>query len=127
MNRPIASLLLGANCNEMGGSTQFYGGANGGNLPTIGSPLSAFNTVFGTSMPAGMQANSQLARRKSILDTITAEITGLQATLGSNEKAKLDAHLGSIRPSKTSCSPPPRAPSRAPSQPPPAPTARTNT
>ncbi len=97
VNRPIASLLLGANCNEMGGSTQFYGGANGGNLPAIGSPLSAFNTVFGTSMPAGMPANSMLARRKSILDTITAEITGMQATLGSNEKAKLDAHLGSIR------------------------------
>ncbi|MFL5307181.1 MAG: DUF1552 domain-containing protein, partial [Polyangia bacterium] len=40
VNRPIASLLLGANCNENGGLSQFYGGANGGNLPTIGSPLS---------------------------------------------------------------------------------------
>ena len=39
INRPIASLLLGANCNENGGLSQFYGGTNGGNLPTIGSPL----------------------------------------------------------------------------------------
>jgi Protein of unknown function (DUF1552) len=98
VNRPIASLLLGANCNENGGLSQFYGGANGLNLPTIGSPLSAYNTVFGAAMPAGSNsAQTLLQRRKSILDTITAEINGLKATLGSNESAKLDAHLDSIR------------------------------
>ena len=100
VNRPIASLLLGANCNENGGITQFYGGPNGGNLPTIGSPLSAYNTVFGAAMPSGSDANSAqalLKRRQSILDAVTGEIKGLQSTLGSNEKAKLDAHLDSIR------------------------------
>jgi hypothetical protein len=99
VNRPIASLLLGANCNENGGITQFYGGPNGGNLPTIGSPLSAYNTVFGAAMPANsaMSAQALLLRRQSILDTVSSEITGLQSTLGSNEKAKLDAHLDSIR------------------------------
>src|SRR5579871_2840775 len=97
INRPIASLLLGANCNENGGLSQFYGGSNGGNLPTIGSPLSAYNTVFGAALPTGTSASALLARRKSILDTITAEITGLEGTLGSNEKAKLDAHLDSIQ------------------------------
>src|SRR5450432_2462148 len=90
VNRPIASLLLGANCNQNGGQSQFYGGPNGGNLPTIGSPLSAYNTVFGAAMPSGSNTSAQalLARRKSILDTISSEITGLSATLGSNEKAK---------------------------------------
>jgi hypothetical protein len=99
VNRPIASLLVGANCNENGGFSQFYGGPNGGNLPTIGSPLSAYNTVFGAAMPSGSNtsASALLARRKSILDTVSGEITGLQATLGNNEKAKLDAHLDSIR------------------------------
>jgi Protein of unknown function (DUF1552) len=98
VNRPIASLLLGANTNVSGGDTQFYGGANGLNLPTIGSPLSAYNTVFGSAMPAGSSsAQAQLLRRKSILDTVTAEISGLETTLGSNERAKLDAHLDSIR------------------------------
>jgi hypothetical protein len=101
VNRPIASLLLGANCNENGGLTQFYGGPNGTFLPTISSPLSAYSTVFGAVAPSSggsnMSAQASLARRKSILDTITGEITGLQATLGSNEKAKLDAHLDSIR------------------------------
>jgi Protein of unknown function (DUF1552) len=99
VNRPIASLLLGANCNENGGITQFYGGPNGGNLPTIGSPLSAYNTAFGAAVPtsSGTSPQARLLRRQSILDTISGEITGLQSTLGSNEKAKLDAHLDSIR------------------------------
>jgi hypothetical protein len=97
INRPIASLLLGANCNENGGLSQFYGGSNGGNLPTIGSPLSAFNTVFGSALPTGTSASALLARRQSILSTISAEITSLEGTLGSNEKAKLDAHLDSIQ------------------------------
>jgi hypothetical protein len=99
VTRPIETLLLGANTNENGGASQFYGGANGANLPTIGSPLSAFSTVFGAAMPAGssISAGALLARRQSILDTITSEIKSLQGTLGSNEKAKLDAHLDSIR------------------------------
>jgi hypothetical protein len=97
VKRPISSLLLGANTSDNGGISQFYGGANGGNLPTIGSPLSAFNTVFGAAMPTGTDPNALLNRRKSILDTISGEITSLESTLGSNEKAKLDAHLTSIQ------------------------------
>lgn len=111
INRPISSLLLGANCNDGGGVTQFYGGPNGGNLPTIGSPLSAYNTVFGAALPppsstggsggsgggSTMTAQSLLQRRQSILDTIKGEITSLESTLGSNEKTKLEAHLDSIR------------------------------
>ena len=96
INRPIASLLLGANCNENGGYSQFYGGSNGGNLQTIGSPLSAFNTVFGTALPTGTSASALLARRLSILDTVHDEIKGLEATLGKNETAKLESHLQSI-------------------------------
>ncbi|HEY5089248.1 MAG TPA: DUF1552 domain-containing protein, partial [Polyangia bacterium] len=97
INRPIGSLLLGANTNENAGKTLFYGGATGDNLPTIGSPLSAYNTVFGTALPAGTSAAALLARRQSALDLITAEINTLKGTLGNNEKAKMDAHLDSIR------------------------------
>src|SRR4051812_19425737 len=97
INRPIASLLLGANTSDSGGISQFYGGATGGNLPTIGSPLSAFNTVFGGALPAGTSAAALLARRKSILDLVKNECATIKGSLGSNEKAKLDAHLDSIR------------------------------
>jgi hypothetical protein len=97
VNRPIASLLLGGNCNENGGLSQFYGGATGGNLPTIGSPLSAYTTVFGSGLPMGTSAQQLLARRQSILDLITGEANTLRGQLGSNEQGKLDAHLDSIR------------------------------
>jgi hypothetical protein len=80
INRPIGSLLLGANTSDSGGISQFYGGANGGNLPTIGSPLSAFNTVFGGALPSGTSASALLARRKSILDTIKNEATTLKTS-----------------------------------------------
>jgi len=97
VNRPIQSLLLGANTNENMGLSQFYGGADGGNLPTTGSPLTAYTTVFGKAVPMGMSTSSLLARRQSILDTITGEINSLESTLGATEKAKLDQHLDSIR------------------------------
>jgi hypothetical protein len=97
INRPIASLLLGANTSDNGGISQFYGGASGGNLPTIGSPLSAFNTVFGGALPPGVSAAALLARRKSILDLVKNEAGTLKTSLGANEKSKLDAHLDSIR------------------------------
>src|SRR5579871_2804520 len=95
--RPIASLLLGANTNLNNGKTQYYGGPAGTNLPTIGSPTDAYTQVFGAAMPSGTSAAALLARRQSILDTITAEINGLEMNLGSTEKIKLDAHLDSIR------------------------------
>lgn len=99
VNTPIPSLLLGADTTASGGKTMFYGGSkNGsGNLTTIGSPMSAFTTVFGGALPTGTSMNTLLARRKSILDMITGEITGLQSTLGTTESAKLDLHLDSIR------------------------------
>jgi hypothetical protein len=55
--------------------------------------------VFGAAIPAGssISAGALLARRRSILDTISSEIKSLEGTLGSNEKAKLGAHLDSIR------------------------------
>jgi hypothetical protein len=97
--RPISSLLLGAETTAGGGTSMFYGGdKNGGNqLPTIGSPSSAFSTVFGGALPTGTSADSLLKRRQSIIDTIKAETQTLQGSLGSHEKAKLDLHIASIR------------------------------
>jgi hypothetical protein len=99
INRPIGSLLVGGATNGGGGTTMFYGGAsNGGNmLSTISSPLSAYTTVFGGALPDGQTADSLLARRKSILDLVTAETNSLKGSLGATEGQKLDVHLDSIR------------------------------
>lgn len=99
ITRPIASLLLGAETRTGNGSTMFFGGtANGGNtLPTIGSPLSAFTTAFGSALPTGVSASALLKRRRSILDLVTGEANTLKNSLGRNQAAKLDLHLTSIR------------------------------
>jgi hypothetical protein len=99
VNRPIATLLLGAETNGSGGKSMFN---RGNNLPTIGSPLSAFNTVFGGAPPpvsggTGPSPAQLLKRKKSILDVVTGEVNGLKGTLGASEKAKLDVHLESLR------------------------------
>jgi Protein of unknown function (DUF1552) len=101
INRPISTLLLGANTNSNGGRTMFN---RQNNLPTISSPLSAYNTIFGGVMAAAGSGTSPgatpanlLRRRKSILDLVTGEINGLRQTVGTDERAKLDAHLDSLR------------------------------
>ena len=76
------------------GISQFYGGANGGNLPTIGSPLSAFNTVFGGMLPTGTTASSLMARRQSILDLIKNEATTLSCPTENRPVVHRDGHAG---------------------------------
>jgi Protein of unknown function (DUF1552) len=101
INRPISTLLLGADTNASGGRTMFN---RQNNLPTIGSPLSAFNTVFGGAVASPTSGGDTAAatanllrRRKSVLDLINGEVNGLRQSVGANDKAKLDAHLDSLR------------------------------
>jgi hypothetical protein len=108
----IPALLLGANTNANGGRTMFYSG--GRNLPTINSPIEAFNTIFSGVGGGGGAAAAQLMRKKSILDLVSGEINTLSASLGATQKAKLGLHLDSIRqlenrltmPTSGSCTPP---------------------
>src|SRR6478752_7689618 len=96
VNSPVPSLLLGAETSGGGGKTMFL---RANNLPTIGSPLSAFKAVFG-NMSAGSSTTTPdalLARRKSTLDAISGQIKTLQQNVGSEARARLDLHLSSIR------------------------------
>ena len=95
---PIPSFLLGADSTASGGKNMFYNGKNGSNcMSTIGSPMSAFTTAFGGALPTGTSMDSLMKRRKSILDMMISEISSLESTLGSVEKAKMELHLASIR------------------------------
>src|SRR5581483_7899741 len=89
----IPSLLLGADTS--GGQTMLWKADQ--NVLPIASPASAFNTVFGSGMPAGTQPDALLARRKSILDLVTSQIGTIRSNVGAAEQAKLDLHLDSIR------------------------------
>jgi hypothetical protein len=94
INRPIPSLLLGADTSVNSGMTLFW---RGNNLLPIASPMSAYSTVFGGVMPAGTSPQVLLKRRQSILDLASREITDMQGRVGTIEKARLDLHLDSIR------------------------------
>jgi hypothetical protein len=91
----VPSLLLGAETTAGGGKSMFN---RGNNLPTIGSPLSAFNAVFGNAMSAGAPPTDMLLkRRKSTLDLVTGQLQTLRQGVGSEARARLDLHLESIR------------------------------
>jgi hypothetical protein len=92
--RPIKNLILGATAAS---ESVFY--RKSARLPTIASPLSAYNTVFSnfTGMTGGVAPSGLLARRKSILDVVKQDVTELQGSLGAAEKQKLQLHLDSIR------------------------------
>lgn len=106
VNRPISSLLLGAD--TAGGVTMFW---KGGKMQSpIASPSSAFTTVFGNIGSGGGGSTGGSAgggstpmpdaaykRRMSILDLVSAEINTVKGKVGSADKAKLDSHLESIR------------------------------
>lgn len=93
-NDTIKALLLGANTNASGGKTLFY--ANGRNLPTINSPIDAYNTIF-SGVGGGTMPSAALARKKSIIDLVRGELASLSSSLGATQKAKLALHLDSIR------------------------------
>lgn len=96
VSRPLSTLLLGARTTEGGGKTMFNRGSN---LPTISSPLSAYTTAFGGVAPSQDPAEvvDLLKRRKSILDLVRGEVNALSQRVGASEKAKLEAHLESLR------------------------------
>jgi hypothetical protein len=101
VNRPLASLVLGADTS--GGVTLSYRGGKA--VTPIASPASAFATAFGGVSSGGGAAMSggstpmpdlSLKRRQSILKLVSGEISAVKERLGTSERQKLDAHLQSI-------------------------------
>lgn len=94
VNRPIGSLLLGADTGTAG-ITMFYKG--GKMLTPIASPSSAFNTAFGNISSGGSTGPTPAAkRRQSILNVVKDEINTVRNKVGAADKSKLDSHLESI-------------------------------
>jgi len=68
--------------------------------PSERDPLNFFMTMV-SAVPTGAAPSPQvlaaMARKKSVLDHVLGEIGALQTRVGSADKARLDAHLTSIR------------------------------
>jgi hypothetical protein len=93
------SLDLGVQTSAWGGNTQTrmsYLGP-GTFVPPDDSPKSVFKRMFGDISGDPGAVDKALARRKSIIDLVSGEISGLQKRVGAEEKLKLDEHLAAIR------------------------------
>lgn len=68
--------------------------------PPDNDPFHAFNTLFGNPAPGGAPdpAIEQLrAARKSVLDRVAGDLTRLCKNLSTEDRARCDAHLQSVR------------------------------
>ena len=84
----------------IGGAMAQSRGGYGGRLPGMDDPREAFDRVFGDVMTGGME-DATAARirreRRSVLDFVLDDIGRLQATVGAEDRRKLDSHFSAIR------------------------------
>lgn len=86
------------------------------------NPYRLFTTLFSGASVTPTQANTLLLRRKSVLDHVTTELTNFQGRIGADDRAKVQAHLDSVRQIEmqltagatstpgSACAPPPNTP-----------------
>ncbi len=66
-------------------------------LPAEDNPRRVFDRLFGAE-PGGIAAQrARLVKRRSVLDAVLDEATSLRATLGKDDRTKLDEYLHSVR------------------------------
>ncbi len=78
-----------------GDSTSFRG--PGERNTGEGDPKRLFDKLFASSNMPTEQLEKIRARKKSVLDFVSQELTGFSQRMGTEDKAKVDAHLESIR------------------------------
>jgi len=87
-------------------------------LPPERDPAKLFNKLFGTGTPmgqGGLPIDVSNKLRRSVLDAVLADAKRLQATVGTSDSQRIDAHMESIRslemriPTTTSTDPTPPA------------------
>jgi len=71
-------------------------------LPQVGKPSALFDYLFMNATPGGMPQNTAAGDnlrklRKSILDGVLGRFATLRARVGTDDKARLDFHMSSIR------------------------------
>jgi hypothetical protein len=62
-----------------------------------GDPKRLFDKLFASASMPSADLEKIRAKRKSVLDFVGQELTGFSKRMGSEDKAKIDAHLESIR------------------------------
>src|SRR5690606_22287151 len=101
INTQIPHLVLGDGTTEQ--KTTFY--RDGQALTPVSAPATAYNAIFSGKTPSTPQPSTgetpavdpRLTRRESVLDLMQAELVQLKNALGTEERAKLDVHVESLR------------------------------
>lgn len=97
---PLASLELGVRpANDTVDHITYS--ASGLPIPPIGSPIGAFDKLFGLTNEDPTQAEQRRARQRSVLDSIASDLVGLQGQLGAPSRTLLDEHLTLLRQRET--------------------------
>ena len=94
----LPSLELGVHAldNDVQGRIAYAGPARP--LPPMNDPTAVFDRLFSTlGTNAGTEMEQLRLRRKSVLDVVQDQFTAVNGRLGSDDKAKLDAHLTLVR------------------------------
>jgi hypothetical protein len=75
------------------------GGGNVSGVTSEKSPAALFDRVFGasTSIKTGAPPRFSVASRKSVLDLVIADATSVRGRIGATDRARIDAHLQSVR------------------------------
>jgi hypothetical protein len=66
------------------------------NTPTT-SPTNVFNQLFAGANLSPAQISNVQARKKSILDLVTTQLTAFEGVVGTDDKVKIESHLTSVR------------------------------
>lgn len=94
-NQMLSGKQLNLGCRPYNSSTTWRSAGQKNTAQT--DPYKLFNNLFaGAGMPAG-SINNLLARRKSVLDFASKELTRFATNLGTDDKQKVQSHLDSIR------------------------------
>ena len=100
MATPFPSIELGVQTSAWGASVQTRMSYNDKHqfVHPEDDPAAAFRRLFGGAAgPAAANGGNAIDPKKSVLDVVRAELTGLKKQLGAQEQIKLDAHLDSLR------------------------------
>lgn len=90
---PKAQLNVGA---RPGSTTTSWRANKVKNTPVV-NPYTLFSTLFAGTAITPAQRDTLLLRRTSVLDHVITELTNFQNRIGTDDKAKVGAHLDSIR------------------------------
>lgn len=93
---PVTSLELGVVSSNLPEDQTFYS-PQGLPVPTIASPVGAFGVLTGATNQDPATAQRILLERRSVLDSVSADITALQGRLGNSSRVLLDEHLTLLR------------------------------